>query len=195
MVLAVGLLLAATSRSLAQELDAEKIAKFKAAYLLNFVRFTEWPADAFGSDQSPIVVTIVGRTAVSDVLEQLAQTEAVQHRRIEVRRASYPEPGPDGVITDEEVTSFYDHLRQSHMLYIDDSQSMRIRDILGQVRNNPVLTVSDAAKFCEGGGMLALAVRQNRVQFDANPQAIEKARVKVSSKVLRLARIVATEDG
>ena len=77
---------------------------------------------------------------------------------------------------------------------LNDKIKEMVKQIIALLQGAAVLTVSDAPRFAERGGMLGLVVREGRLAFDANAEAIRQTRLKVSSKVLRLARIVETTE-
>jgi hypothetical protein len=75
-------------------------------------------------------------------------------------------------------------------LYIESSLQREFPRVLKLIENMPVLTTSDCRDFAVGGGMLGFIEDDGKIVFEANPEAIEKSDVEVSSKILRLARIV-----
>lgn len=175
--------------------EADRIEKIKAGMILNFVRFTEWPADRFESADSPIVIAVLGPDALEPILEQTLSGQTANNRRMRVVRLAYPFPGPgESAVSEAHLEEFVQQLRDSHVLFIAHTESSRVRNILGHVRGADVLTVGDAPDFAERGGMLGLAVRGGRMAFDANVDEIQDTRIRVSSKVLRLARIVHTRE-
>src|SRR6266571_4877191 len=97
----------------------------KAAFLYNFARFTEWPADSFASDSAPFVLCIVGRDPFGQALEAVEGRSVKGHAvRIDRRPAA-------------------DKLRDCHIAFISQSERSRVRTVLKSAENDPVLTVSD----------------------------------------------------
>jgi hypothetical protein len=178
----------------AQAPDPEKVARIKSAYLLNFLKFSEWPSSSFENETSPLVITIVGRHAMDNTVESLVSNELIGNRRVQIRRLDFPAVLDSGRPRDEDLTEFMDKLKKSHLVYIDAGERTHIPRILKGLKGLNILTVSDAPGFCEQGGMLALPLRNNHIALDANPDEIGQTQVKVSSKVLRLARIVETSE-
>lgn len=185
----------AAPRAGAQDLDPERLAAVRAGILVNFVRYTTWPEGAFEEDKSPIVVTIVGETDVDEALSQAAAGVVINGRSIQIEHARYPDP-PEGqsAPTAEDLEAFYRKLRESHAIYVGDSEKTRVDELLKQVDGRDVLTISAIDGFAEKGGMLGLTIRGRRVAFDANDEAIKETRLQVSSQVLKLARIVRTAE-
>jgi len=76
------------------------------------------------------------------------------------------------------------------MMFIAESEERRIPELLRVVKGSPVLTVGDVDGFAEAGGMIGLINADNRVQFEINNEAAQRANLKISSQLLRLARLV-----
>lgn len=159
-------------RALAQAYDR---AQVEAAYLLNFIRYTEWPAAAMPPPEAPIVVVVYRASRTADALEAIAAGgERIAGREIEVRAT-----GSEDRLARE--------LRGAHVLYVGaDADASAALAHAGDL----VLTVGSAEGFSELGGMLCLVPQGNRVVFDANVGAIRASGLSVSAKVLALARRV-----
>lgn len=144
----------------------------KAALLLNFARFTEWPEDAFASADAPLVLGVLGRDSFGAELEQLMAKQPVKNRRVEVRRLS----------SDQEIS-------QCQVLFVAASERKRYREILGCVGTLPILTVGETDDFPEAGGVLQLFLKResNTVKFIVNLDAAKPARLKFSASLLKLA--------
>jgi hypothetical protein len=178
-------LLAAVPRAGAQESAPSLEAQVEAAFLVNFVRYTDWPPEVARAPGEPYVITVVGADALADSLERLAQVVApVRGRRIEVRRLAFPQ-GADAQVR----AGISERLRRSHLVFVRDTEEP-VEQILGDLSGQPVLTVSDRDGFAAVGGMLGLHREGGRIGFEANPAAIRNARLVVSAKVLKLARLV-----
>lgn len=181
------------------EVDA-KVAKIKAAYVLNFIKYTTWPEEQFEDEDSPIVVRVIDReNKLAATIKKTIGGKSARGRPVVVRRLVVPtepaEPTADEAKAHRQaVKGFIEQIRCCHLLYICESETEHTRQILRELKGADVLSVSDAPRFAERGGMLGLTLRRNRVMFDANPGAVAKTRVKVSSKVLKLARIVETAE-
>ncbi|HET9482577.1 MAG TPA: YfiR family protein [Xanthomonadales bacterium] len=158
--------------ALAQPYDR---AQVEAAYLLNFIRYTEWPAAAMPPPEAPIVVVVYRASRTADALEAIAASgERIAGREIEVRATG----------SEERLAR---ELRGAHVLYVGaDADASAALAHAGDM----VLTVGSAEGFSEVGGMLCLVPQGNRVVFDANVGAIRASGLSVSAKVLALARRV-----
>jgi hypothetical protein len=144
----------------------------KAAYLYNFAKFVEWPPDAT-SGAATINVGVWGSEALGDALRGVVRDKTVNGRGFTVKR-------PAGV----------DDLDGLHILFISDAEKTRVADILKRVDGLSVLTVSDNERFCDMGGTITLFVENSHIRFDIRLDAALRSRLKVSSRLLNLARKV-----
>jgi hypothetical protein len=81
-------------------------------------------------------------------------------------------------------------LRAAHILFIAPSEKKRIPMILASLRGSSALTVADTSEYLTAGGMIQFLNENNRVRFAINVDATGRARLKMSSELLRLARVV-----
>jgi hypothetical protein len=173
--------------ALEDEVDAAKAATVKAAYVLNFLRYSEWPDEAFETPDSPIVVALVGSCEVANVLPGLiARADPIAGHPIVLEQYAAPDPTTDR-------DALHATLARSHLAFVCPLPEYEEQQIVERLRGSHVLTVSDASDFCGRGGMLGFVLRHDRIVFEANPRAIQDSKVSISAKVLKLAQIV--EDG
>jgi hypothetical protein len=182
LVLSAGVAAFSAQRSLAQTVDPDRAAKVKAAYLLNFVRYTQWPDSSFDGPSSPIVLTIVGECDAARVLrEAVERSEPVDGRGLALRHLAF---------AGEEPGALFRNLEQSQLVYVCSLTPEQTRTILERLDAANVLTVGDTPHFAAHGGMLGFVLRGDRIIFEANPKAIHTTELTVSAKVLKLAQIV-----
>ncbi len=148
----------------------------KAAFLYNFAKFVEWPADALSDSAAPIVVGVIGEEQFSEVLAQTVAGKTVNGRELVIRRGKV---GQD--------------LRNCQLLFISSSERKYLPQILGSLRGSSVLTVGETEPFARLGGVINFFVVEKNVRFEVNVDAATRARLRISSKLLALARIVADE--
>jgi hypothetical protein len=153
-------------------LGARQVSEYdvKAAFLLNFAKFVEWPPRAFASTNAPVVLGIVGKDPFGAAL-QILQGQTAQGRRIEVRHFA-ADAG----------------LQDCHLVFLTRSVAGQMDDILRRVHGRPVLTVSDLEDFARQGGMIGFVLVDRTVRFDINPGAAKAVELKLSSRLLALAR-------
>jgi hypothetical protein len=144
----------------------------KAAFLFNFAKFVEWPADAFADPASPLVLCVLGEDPFGDALTAL-KGKTVNGRPLSIRYATT-----------------LDGLGRCHLLFICSSEKPFLPGILGATKGSNILTVGDVEDFARDGGIINLVNEENRVGIEVNLEAAQRTRLKVSSKLLGLARIV-----
>jgi hypothetical protein len=143
----------------------------KAAFLLNFTKFVQWPASSFEDAQSPLAICILGNDPFNGTLDQFVSGESVGGRKVVVRRLrSAPAP------------------KNCQVLYISPSERNAAHVVSGL--GPGVLTVSDGAGFLRDGGMIAFVVDNRHVRFDINQKAAAQAGLGLSARLLNVARRV-----
>ena len=171
-ILLVAALAPLASRALrAQQTPTEY--QVKAAYLLNFLKFVEWPDESSPDAHGNWLVGIVGDSPTGDELFRIGEVKNVLGRAIHVR---WFQPGDD--------------MRSCNILFISASEKKRLPSVLAALRGSSVLTVADMDNFIGSGGMIQLVVESDHVRMVIDVNATSRARLKVSSKLLALARVV-----
>jgi hypothetical protein len=181
-ILGAALLGSMVPRAVAQSVDESGINReytIKAAYLYNFARYVQWPANAFRDNQDPFVIGVLGSDPLGDDLDRIAQAKQVEARKIVVYR--FPSP---------------DKYRPCHILFVPRSVEPRQQiETIGRLRNSPVLLIGETPGFAERGGTVNFFIEQNRVRFEINQKAGQRANLKISAKLLSLAKLVNGDDG
>ena len=144
----------------------------KAAYVLNFAKFTEWPDRAFRDARASMLVCVLGN---ADVLAAFAGIEGKMVQGREVRISSNPRGA---------------ELQACQVLYLSQSNSADPGSVLKSAAGRPILTVSDTREFAERGGMLGLIPVDGRIRFEANAEAARAAGLRLSAQLLSLAQAV-----
>ena len=184
-LLATALLAVAPATSLpAQSAPAAEIGAFRAevvhaAFLINFIRFTEWPGEVARTN-APFTVGVAGSRALEDELIMLAEKQTVRNRRIRVIR----------------IKNIGD-LAACQVLYIHanpglgDEGAPSMAELLAYARGKPVLTVSESPNFLAQGGIVNFYPgEKGTVRFEIAPDHAREAGLLLSSRLLALARIV-----
>lgn len=142
----------------------------KAAFLFNFVKFVEWPADAFAGERAPVTICVFGKDPFGRVLDNVVQGERLGERSLVVQR-------PDRL----------DGLDACHVLFVSPSEKDRMTEVLARVEGEPVLTVGDTDGFLRAGGVVNFRLEGTKVRFVIDQAAAERSGLRISSKLLRLA--------
>ena len=147
----------------------------EAAFLLNFTKFVEWPADAFATSDSPITICIFGEDPFGTVLDQTIEGEVVQKRSVAARRVwDLPRPQSCQVL-------FFSWEEQDTRLLLRDLSP-------------GVLTVGEDSRFLRDGGMIQFVIEGRHVRFDINEKVAAAAKLRLSSQLLKVARSVQSSD-
>ena len=161
----------------------------EAAYLVNFLRYTQWPSTSFTGPNSPYIVTVVGSQQAADSVRAVAAAAAgIEGRAIEVRWLARARGSRDVPFDSALDVQARDQLRASHLVFFHRSSGPVHPQVLTDLASRPVLTVSDNDDFTVQGGMLGLVRSDRRIVFQANTSAIRGSGLLVSAKVLKLAR-------
>jgi hypothetical protein len=163
-------------RAQGQEELAQKV---KAGMLVEFARYTTWPQHKFQAPEDPVVL--------GELLER--EKPRVQGRRVTVRklpRLDLEDPA--------QAAQFSEQVTGLHELYLGDADRRKMREVLRRLEGEPVVTISQLPRFAEDGGMIGLFLDKGRFRFDINTGSIDAAALKLSARVLQLARRVIKQE-
>ena len=156
--------------------EAEKAAygeyTVKAAYLYNFAKFVEWPPEVLGDRSVPLSICILGQDPFGDAIDAI-KDKSVKGRKLVIRRYS-------GV----------EDLKVCHIIFISPSEKENLKGILEKIKDMHVLTVSDMEGFADRGGMINLNKVQKKIRLEINLDAAQHSGLKMSSKLLKIAKII-----
>lgn len=144
--------------------------QIKAAFLYNFVKFVQWPTQAYAGPTSPIVIGVLGENMFGDELEKAIQDKVINHHPLQFKKF-------DSVA---EVTN-------CQVLFISASEKKGFAEILGALRGKSILTVGESSEFLRDGGMINFVIVDLRVRFQINNESARKAGLIISSDLLNLA--------
>jgi hypothetical protein len=156
--------------ALGQAVDEYRV---KAAFLYNFAKFVEWPPQAFLSANTPLVICVLGQNPFGRSLDEAVDGKVVEDRKLVVRQ--------------------FADIRQvsgCHILFVSSSERKYLRAILGDLKESGVLTVGETEGFTAEGGVITLWLEGDRVRFEINLDAASRQKLRISSRLLSLARIV-----
>jgi hypothetical protein len=145
----------------------------KAAYLFNFAKFVEWQPDAFTVENPSFIIGILGNDPFGSIIDNTVAGNMVNDKKFIIKRFK----------SSAEVDF-------CHILFISSSEESRIAETLEKVSRKGILTVGDAKSFLDSGGIINFVLVENKVRFEINLGAAEKAGLKISSKLLKLATLV-----
>jgi hypothetical protein len=143
----------------------------KAIYLYNFSKFVQWPASAGSKDT--FAICVLGRDPFGSALDAALAGEKMEQKTIVALRI------PD-----------VQEAAKCQILFIANSEAARVKQILSALGKNNILTVSDIPEFSQNGGVIQFVIQENKVRFEVNLTAADKAGLTLSSQLLKVASAV-----
>jgi len=168
----VGILGLALAMFGAAPIHAQSEDEIKAAFLLNFARYVEWPESAFSDSDSPVQICTLGSEGFDRVAADIVEGKAVGPRSVEVV--------PVAVAADAV---------SCHILFVG-GDSVSTQEVVATLGKASVFTVANDEEFAQQGGIANFYRAGKRIRFEINPGAAEGAGLKISSRLLRLAQLV-----
>jgi len=166
--------IASSTDAHAAQVEAAAEYELKAAFLLNFIKFTEWPADESNKTSEPFVIGVLGKDPFGTALDRATEGETTHNRKIVVRR----------------FTRMDDVAASSQILFISASEERNLAGILKLLEGQAVLTVSEIANFAERGGIIDLKKENNKIVFEINLLTAKRAGLSINAQLLRVAKAV-----
>jgi preprotein translocase subunit Sec61beta len=145
----------------------------KAAFLLNFARLVEWPEDAFSDARSSFSVGLLGTASASEQIQQFLEGKYIGSHTVHARQMK----------SADEAAGF-------HMIFVSASSGVKAGEVAAAIGGGSVLLVGESKGFATRGGAINFFTDGNKIRFEINPRAAEVAGLRVSSRLLRVAKIV-----
>jgi YfiR/HmsC-like len=169
-LLMISVLLLSGGLQLSAETTASPEYQIKAVFLFNFARFVDWPAKAFPTPETPMVIGVLGEDPFGGYLDETVRGEKVNGRSLVVQRYRR-----------------VNDIKICHVLFISRSETDHLQQILASLNGRSILTVGDADGFASRGGMIQLTKERNKVRMHISLDAAKAADLTISSKLLRVA--------
>ncbi len=145
----------------------------KAAFLYNFAKFIAWPDKSFADPGAPFAFCVLGADPFGRTLDDALQGKTIGSHPVTLARL-------------QDATE----ARRCQMVFVSSSESRRLPEIEDRLRGASVLLVGDFPGFADAGGALQFIIEDNRVRFLINTDAAQRAGLRLSSKLLSVARVV-----
>lgn len=152
---------------------AEAADQVKAAFLFNFARYVEWPESAFAGPDSAIRICLIGGDGFREVLSAAVSGRTVGERPVEVL-----------------PLASLDDAARCHLLFFEEEAVAQGAAVAERIGSQAVFTISDRAGFAADGGIANFILVDQKIRFEINPRAAKRAGLKISSSLLRLAKLV-----
>jgi len=150
--------------------------QIKAGFLLNFLRFVQWPDASYVTRSAPISVCIVGHNSMSAVLSEAVSGKEVDGHAIRVK-----------------LTKASDDLRTCHLVFVGSADERHTSQILDSLKGNSILTVGEYSSFAKSGGMLNFYTEENKVKLEMNLDAATRANLRISAKLIAVSHLISTK--
>jgi hypothetical protein len=168
--------------------------QIKAAFLYNFIQFVDWPDEKLADSNEPIIIGIVGKDPFGDAFEPI-KDKKVKGRDVVIKRfKSFEKLEKSTEKNESQSDQEIETLTKCHLLFICPSERKNLKRIINTVKDCDVLTVSEMEGFLEAGGIINWFVEEKKLRFEINITAAERAKLKIRSKLLRLAKRILEEN-
>ncbi len=146
--------------------------KIKAAFFYHFANFVDWPTSTFEATNEHLRICVMGTDPFGQTLDDMLSKKSVRNHPFEILR------NPPTT-----------QLQYCHVLYLPASASSKLQGLRHRVEDEDVLTVGETLDFMRLGGMVQFFIDNQKIRFAINTKAVNQSNLKVSSKLLRLAKI------
>jgi hypothetical protein len=167
------LILGGSGLRIAADGNASSEYQVKAAFLFHFAQFVDWPAEAFKGADSPLTYCTLGEDPFHGALDATLNGKTVGARAFRVRHFKQVQ-----------------ELQECQVLFVGAGEKKAVLSALDVAKRGPVLTVGEAEHFVQDGGMIEFFLEDNKVRFNINLDAAERAKLKISARLLALAKTV-----
>jgi hypothetical protein len=150
--------------------------RLKLAFLFHLAQFVDWPQEVFRNPDEPLTICVAGQDPFQGEIERGLRGRTVQGRAVRTRKWN-----PD------------DDPRPCQMMFVRAAEKRTTGAILASLKGSNILTVGESKGFAELGGIVNLTLQENRLHFEVNLDAANLTRLRLSAKLLALARIIRAE--
>jgi hypothetical protein len=171
LVAVIGLLMGATPARAGEPLITEY--QVKALFLLNFVKYVDWPSSAFAQAETPMIIGVFGTGEIEGDLSKSVKNKSINGREIVMRRIGKAED-----------------FDRCHILFISHSEKRHLGEIFNKIKTLPVLTVGESEQFIEKGGIINFVKKEGKVRLEINADSALHSGLQISSKLLNVADVV-----
>lgn len=155
----------------AYSLEFAEEYEIKSVYLFNLGEFIQWPKDKIKNN---FEICILGYDWLGENLDFIATTQkTIQKADVIIKRIQQ---------TDE--------TENCHIVFISKSEESHLHTIMSDLKNKPILTVSDNEDFITQGGMIQFYLLDSRIRLMLDPQTIQESGLKASAQLMSVSRLV-----
>ncbi len=168
-----GMLTVGSARRTGAQGNASSEYQVKAAFLFHFAQFVDWPPEAFKDATSPLTYCTAGEDPFHGALEASLNGKMIGERPVRVVHFRQPQ-----------------EIQGCQIVFLGTPEKKFISATLESLKASPVLTVGESENFVQGGGMIGFFLEDNKVRFEINLTAAERSKLKISARLLALAKTV-----
>lgn len=144
----------------------------KAVFLFNFAQFVEWPEKAFIQKDTPLIIGVLGEDPFGSFLEEIIYNEKVEEHPLTIQYFN-------------DINTVGD----CHILFVSADKISQMQSKADVLKAKNVLTVGDTDDFISKGGAIQFFLDEGRIRLQINTSVAKASELKISSKLLRLAKI------
>jgi len=152
---------------------ASREYEVKAAFLYHFAQFVEWPEETFKDANNLLTYCTIGNDPFHGSLDASLSGKTIGARSFRVVHVKQPQ-----------------EIQGCQVLFIGAGEKKLLPEILAKAKPSSILTVGESEHFAEDGGMIGFVLDENKIRFEINLEAAQKAKLKISSRLLALAKSV-----
>ena len=154
--------------------------QLKAAFLERFTRFIDWPNGSDVENSSrPFVIGVLGENPFDEILEEIYSKQKIKNKYVKTIYIS-------------EISE----INKCNLVFISKSYQKKIQQVISYTKNKPILTVSDSKDFAKKGVLINFIIKDNKLRFEINGNAVKQSGLKISHLLMQQAIVVGdSEDG
>jgi hypothetical protein len=152
---------------------APRESQVKAVYLNGYGKFVTWPDSVFASETAPFNICVIGESPFGNALDLTVKDEKINKHPVQAQ-----------------YISRQDQIPNCQILYVSESEEIRLANILEVTNAYPILTVSDINEFVQQGGMVQFYLRGNKVRFLIDPATLRQFGLEPNANLLRISDVV-----
>jgi hypothetical protein len=157
----------------AQDDAAALERRVKAAYMIKFASYVEWPEAAFAHPAAPVTIVVFGDDDLAAELSQITAGRAVEGRPLRIRKTRDP-----------------DAVADAHILFVGRAETARLSQLVRLTRTRPIVILTDAPGALNQGSVINFMLVEQRVKFEISLEEAERRGLKLSSRLLAVAQTV-----
>jgi hypothetical protein len=192
-ILILLLLLVCCGTGIAEE-EVSREYHIKAAFVYNFIKFIEWPEEKVQDSNEPIIIGVLGESPIYDSLREL-NNKKIKNRNVVIKH--FESLSGFNLKDESENPSIQNRIQQMKrclVLFVSTSEKRQYGSLTKILEEKNVLSIDSHADFLLSGGIINFVIKDNKVRFEVNTAAAERSKLKISSKLLRLAINVLEKD-